>query len=170
MNKPYLKVKLLNDEAILPSKRPEDACYDLYAVIDDDFLILNPGDIHMIPTGIAIEIPEDWIFYITERSSTGTKGLAKRCGVIDSGFRGEMFIPINNTTNKTIILAKNLDRKLDNFLSENNLNKDDITIYPLSKAIAQGMLIYSPHVDVEEVDELSDNSERGDGVLGSTGK
>lgn len=172
MQKPYLKIKILNKKAILPSKREEDAAFDLYAIYEDNqnFFILKPGDIHMFRTGIAIEIPQDWVFYITERSSTGTKGISKRCGVIDSGFRGEIFVPINNTSNKTIIFTDSDDEKLNEFLNQNNLNQEEIITYPMIKAIAQGMLIYSPHVEIEEVDELDSSSERGDGAIGSTGK
>ncbi len=170
MNKPYLKVKLLNNRAFLPSKRYEDSCFDLYAIHEKDFFILYPGDIELMKTGIAIEIPQDWVFYIVERSSTGSKGIAKRSGIIDSGYRGEIFIPINNTSNKPIIFARHNDEKLSLFLRENNLKKEETVIYPMTKAVAQGMLLYSPHVKVEEVDELSLESERGEGSMGSTGK
>ena len=171
IERPYLKIKLLNDRAFLPFKRDEDASYDLYAIYDDnEFIVLNPGDIKMMKTGIAIEIPPDWLFYIAERSSTGTKGLATRCGIIDSGYRGEIFIPINNTSNKPIVFTNHKDdEKLGIFLRQNKFKEEDITIYPRTKAIAQGMLIYSPHVCIEKVDELS-SSERGAGALGSTGK
>ena len=170
MEKPYLKVKLLNDRAFLPSKRDEDASFDLYAIHEQDFNILYPGDIQLMKTGIAIEIPKNWVFYIVERSSTGSKGIAKRSGVIDSGYRGEIFVPINNTTNKPIIFAKCDDEKLDYFLGEKGLKKDNVVIYPTEKAIAQGMLLYSPHVEPEEVDDLDMGSERSDGCLGSTEK
>ncbi len=169
MQNPYLKIKLLNDRAILPSKRKEDASFDLYAIHDKDFLVLNPGEIHMFRTGIAIEIPQDWVFYIAERSSTGTKGLARRCGVIDSGFRGEIFIPINNTSNKTIIFTNLSEDKLTSLLQKNNLAGENTIIYPQSKAIAQGMLLYCPHVEIEQVGELR-KSKRGSNALGSTGK
>ena len=169
MKKPYFKIKVLNNQAFLPSKRDEDAGFDLYAIHEEKFFILNQGDIHMFKTGISIEIPKDWVFSIYERSSTGTKGISTRCGIIDSGFRGEIFIPINNTTNKPIVFAKYNDDKLSLFLAKNKLTKEEVTIYPTTKAIAQGMLLYSPHVEIEEVEEL-ESSERGDGAIGSTGK
>jgi dUTP pyrophosphatase len=169
MKKPYFKIKLLNKQAFLPSKRDEDAGFDLYAIHEEDFFLLKPGGIHMFTTGISIEIPKDWVFSIYERSSTGTKGIATRCGIIDSGFRGEIFIPINNTANKPIIFAKHEDYKLDLFLAKNELTKENVVIYPTTKAIAQGMLLYSPHIEIKEVEELND-SERGDGAIGSTGK
>ena len=123
----------------------------------------------MFKTGIAIEIPQDWVFYISERSSTGTKGISTRCGIIDSGFRGEIFIPINNTGNKPIVFTKREDDKLDLFLAKNKLSKEEVVLYPTTKAIAQAMLLYCPHIEIEEVDEL-ENSDRGEGALGSTGK
>ena len=67
-------------------------------------------------------------------------------------------------------MTKRENEKLDGFLKENSLKKDDVVIYPLSKGIAQGMLLHCPHIEVEEVDELSDTSERGQGALGSSGK
>ncbi len=170
MNQPYLKVKLLDKRATLPSKRDEDAGYDLYGVFNNDFQILKPGEITLLSTKISIEIPQDWVFYIAERGSTGSKGISRRCGIIDSGYRGEIFVATNNTSNKTVIFAKRTEgEELDKFLSENNLEKENITIYPHSKGIAQGILFYCPHVVVEEVHDLSD-SLRGDGALGSSGK
>jgi len=169
MENPYFKVKRLSEEAILPSKRDEDAGYDLYGIFDEDFLILDQGDIKLVGTKLSIEISKNWVFYIAERGSTGTKGISRRCGVIDSGYRGEIFIPINNTSNKKIVFYRFNDSRLDEFLNKNNLNKNEITIYPYNKAIAQGMLLYTPHVEIEEVKELS-NSIRGSGVIGSSNK
>jgi len=58
-------------------------------------------------------------------------------------------------------LKKNTQKKLKNMKK--------FIIYPQSKAVAQGFLLYCPHVEVEETEELSD-SQRGDGTLGSSGK
>lgn len=169
MEKPFLKIKRLNENAIMPSKRDEDAGYDLYGIFEEDFFILKPGDIKMTSTGLSIEIPNNWVFYIAERGSTGSKGIARRCGVVDSGYRGEIFVPLNNTSNKQVIFYRYNDQRLDNFLKENNLNKEEITLYPYSKGVGQAMLLYVPHVEIEEVHELTD-SIRGDGSLGSSGK
>ena len=169
MEQPFLKVKRLDKRAILPSKRDEDAGYDLYAVLDEDFFIFKPGQLHLFPTKISIEIPRDWVFYIAERGSTGSKGISKRCGVVDSGYRGEIFVALNNTSDKTVVFYREDNEKLDSFLQENSLSRDNVTLYPLSKGIAQGMLLYCPHVQVEEVHELGE-SVRGDGALGSSNK
>lgn len=170
MERPYFKVKKLKKDAVIPCKRDEDAGFDLYGLFEDDFEIFMPGDIKLIPTGISIEFPNDWVFYVAERGSTGSKGISRRCGVIDSGYRGELFVATNNTSNKPVIFSKYTEGEiLDNFLKENGFEKDSITIYPQNKAIAQGMLLYCPHVEVEEVYELT-NSLRGDGALGSSNK
>ena len=168
MEKPFLKVKKLNEDAIIPSKRDEDAGYDLYGQFKEDNVILMPGELILIPTGISIEFPRDWVFYIAERSGAGSKGIARRCGVIDSGYRGEIMVATNNTSNKPIIFFKD-EHSVEEKLKEANLEKDKVILYPQSKGIAQGMLLYCPHVEIEEVHDLAD-SVRGDGAWGSSGK
>lgn len=165
----YFKIKKLDSRAIIPSKREEDAGYDLYAIFDENIKILKKGEIWLAPTGISMEFSMNWVFYIVERSSTGSKGIARRCGVIDSGFRGELKIALNNTSNKDIVFVKSgINTK--GLFEQHNINENDVTIYPQEKAIAQGLLLYAPHVEVEEVEELDDTSQRGSGDLGSTGK
>ena len=46
----FAKVK---PNAIIPSKRDEDAAYDIYACFDDDYLVIPPHKTVLIPTGIA---------------------------------------------------------------------------------------------------------------------
>jgi dUTP pyrophosphatase len=168
MNKPYFKIKKLSDDVIVPSKRDEDAGFDIYGIFEEDFIVLDSGEIKMIPTGFSMEIPKDWVFLIKERGSTGSKGISVRCGIIDSGFRGELFIALNNTSKKTIVFYKE-DWGLETFLESQDLKEDEVTIYPQTKAIAQGLLLYTPHVDVKIVNEISE-SERKDKILGSTNK
>lgn len=170
MNKLYFKVKKLREGAIVPSKREEDAAYDFYALLEEDFKVMMPGDLFLAPTGLAVAIPQDYVLYFAERGSTGSKGLAKRCGVVDSGYRGEVFIVLNNTSNKPIVLSNYDDERLDKFLEEKGLERYGVTVYPLSKGIAQGMIIPVPHIEVEEVDELDSNTLRGTGALGSSQK
>ncbi|NQZ85266.1 MAG: dUTP pyrophosphatase [Nanoarchaeales archaeon] len=170
ITKPYFKIKKFREDAIVPSKRKEDAGYDFYGNFKNDFEIFDSAHINLIPTGIGCEIPCDWVLLLCERGSTGVRGISKRAGVIDSGFRGEIFVALNNTSSKPIIFAKYEDSRLDDFLLKNKLFKDDVTIYPQAKAIAQGLLLYCPHVEVEVVEELNNNSERGTGTIGSSGK
>ncbi|MFW6286035.1 MAG: dUTP diphosphatase [Nanoarchaeota archaeon] len=171
MEQPYLKIKKVKKEAIIPSKRVEDACFDIYAVFEEDPIFLYPGDIKLINTGISTQFPKDWVFYIVEKSSTGIKGISTRAGVIDSGYRGEIKTPLNNTTNKLIILTNKTQEEILEKYSDKILNyKDNFVIHPQNKSIAQGFLLYCPHVDIEEVDKLDMESQRKDGGFGSTQK
>lgn len=155
-------------EAIIPSKRSEDAGFDVYACFDEEYIIIPPHETKLIPTGIASVCDEGYCFILKERGSTGTKGLAQRCGVIDSGFRGEWFVPITNENFYTIVIHKS---SCDPF-SIPELTSIFKT-YPYEKAIAQALVVPVPKIDVEEItlDELNSyESERGSGALGSSQK
>ena len=95
-----------NDSVIIPSKRKEDAGYDIYANFKGDFMMIKPHTTNLIPTGLYSAFNPKWYIQLEERGSTGTKGIAQRCGVIDSGFRNEWFVPITNTTNKVMFISK----------------------------------------------------------------
>ena len=149
--------------AIIPTKKEEDAGYDLYACIEKNILI-KPHQTVMLPTGIATSFSKSYIMILKERGSTGTKGIAQRSGVIDSGYRDEIFIPITNTTEHDIVIDKNDGLYID---------KSNTLHYPVSKAIAQAILLRLPEVETEEISygvlKLM-KSERGTGKLGSSGK
>lgn len=160
-----IKFAKVRPTAKIPSKRNEDAGYDIYADFEDDYMLVPSHTTVMIPTGVACACNTDYCFIIKERGSTGTKGIAQRCGVIDSGYRGEILIPITNTTNKCIFIAKK-DSEIHNGMSKGQ-------IYPYEKAIAQLLLIPVPTADVEEYtyEELKViPSKRCMGILGSSRK
>ncbi len=160
----FAKVK---DGATIPSKELENAGYDIYACFDEDTMTILPGEIKLIPTGICSAFSEDYVLVLKERGSTGTKGMSQRCGIIDSGYRNEWFVPINNTSNKTIIIAKDVEEV------QNHYSPGVVTIYPYTKAISQALLLPVPRTEVIEltVTELKRiPSKRGMGHLGSTGK
>ncbi len=163
-----MKIKKLKEEAIIPSKREEDAGYDFYSIFEEDFKLFMPGEIFLAPTGLAFEIPKDWVLYVAERGSTGSKGISRRCGIVDSGYRGELFVALNNTSKKPVLFYKD-EWGIDAFLQSQDLDREKVTLYPQKKAIAQGLLLYCPHVEIEVVEELSD-SQRGEGALGSSKK
>lgn len=182
-----VKFAKVRPTAIIPTKRDEDAGYDIYADINTDSLMIFPHETIMIPTGIACACDTDYCFIIKERGSTGTKGMAQRCGVIDSGYRNEIFVPITNTTDNIIILYKkdnpldiienyidDMNKYIETNFPDNKYRINEKTIYyPCTKAIAQLLLIPVPTVDVEEYtyEELKAiPSSRGTGALGSSGK
>ena len=163
-----VKFAKVRPTAIIPTKRDEDAGYDIYADFEDDFIIINPHETIMIPTGIASACDTNYCFILKERGSTGSKGIAQRCGVIDSGYRNEWFVPITNTTDKKIAIVKK--EASDYIFMKNTI---EYTIYPYEKAICQALIIPVPTVDVEEYtyeELLAIPSSRGTGSLGSSGK
>lgn len=155
----------LRPEAVIPSKRDEDAGYDIYACFDEDYLLLAPLETRRIPTGLMSAFSPDYYLQLQERGSTGTKGISQRCGVIDSGFRNEWFIPLTNLNTKPLALVKPGKEHL--------LDGRDVVLYPVSKAICQAVLLPVPRTEVVELspDEIrAMESQRGEGELGSSGK
>lgn len=177
-----VKFAKVRPTAIIPTKREEDAGYDIYANFEEDYMIIQPHETKMIPTGIASACDTDYCFVLKERGSTGTKGIAQRCGVIDSGYRSEWFVPITNTTdnlviihkqNVTLDIIKDIAYKYSTDMSNIVFGADMPTLYPYEKAICQALVIPVPTVDVEEYtyEELKAiPSSRGVGALGSSGK
>ena len=154
----------LRPGAKIPSKNEEDGCYDIYACLEEESILIKPGEIKMIPTGIASAFDKNLRVQLRERGSTGTKGMARRAGEIDSGYRGEWFVAINNTSNKEILIEKDISEVFEN---------NNYISYPCSKAIAQAAVEYVPETVVMEVtpEELMGfESKRGEGKLGSSGK
>ena len=165
-----VKFAKVRPTAKIPTKRVEDAGYDIYADFEEPFILINPHETVMIPTGIASACDTDYCFVLKERGSTGTKGMAQRSGIIDSGFRSEWFVPITNTTDNYIMIAKSDDTSTDVFGS---IPTKKIIRYPYEKAICQALIIPVPTVDVEEYtyeELLAIASSRGMGALGSSGK
>ncbi|ACF45693.1 deoxyUTP pyrophosphatase [Prosthecochloris aestuarii DSM 271] len=147
---------------IIPKKREEDAGYDFYPCFDEQFIIINPNEIVLVPTGISSAFNSNFVLIVKERSSTGAKGMSVRMGVIDSGYRGEIMIGINNTNSKPIKITKGSHHKEDNYI-----------IHPYNKAIAQGILLQIPKMNIQEVsyDELLKfESARKKSFLGASGK
>lgn len=141
-----LKIKMLDEHAILPTRGSEKAAgWDLYANIPDP-IVIAPGKMAKISSGIAIELPEGTFGGIFARSGLSTKkGLrpANCVGVIDEDYRGPVIVPLYNDS------------------------KMPMTVAP-DERIAQ--LIVMPYVNCElsEVSILTD-TERAEGGFGSTG-
>ena len=159
----------LRPGATLPSKRAEDAGYDVYACLEEDWLELGPLETRPVPTGIASAFSADWYFHIGERGSTGARGISKRAGVIDSGYRGEWFILLTNLNDAPLYFVK---PEAEARLRE-KLGGRPAVVYPTSKAICQAMLLPVPRTEIEELSPealAAIGSERGAGSLGSSNK
>ena len=161
-----------DSDAVIPSKEKENAGYDIYPCFTDDAIIILPHKTKSIPTGIASAFSADYYVQIEERGSTGTRGMKKSAGVIDSGYRGEWFIPIYNGNDVPLVIAK---YPVYDDLNEMNkiLGEQICIVYPYDKAIAQAIPHYVPNLiaGTTTYDDLCKyKSERGAGKLGSSGK
>lgn len=157
----------LDPKAVIPSKREEDACYDIYPCFEDVTWTIPPHTTEMIPTGIACAVSKKYCIIVQERGSTGSKGIKKSAGVIDSGYRGEIFIAVTNTNDRDVIITDIKEEDMTLIYGEKPI------VYPKSKAIAQLQIVEVPKMDVKVVsyEELcSIESERGTGKLGSSKK
>lgn len=158
-------------DVILPSKRDEDGGLDVYAYFEEMYMEIPPHEVKMIPTGLYSCVSDNYVLLGRDRGSTGTKGMRFSAGVIDSGYRGEIMIPIVNETNNTIIIAKK--EMFNDTIDYSHVYNGNTVIYPYEKAIGQLLVVPVPKIDVKEltVEELQAiPSERGTGKVGSSGK
>ena len=138
-----LKVKLLSENAILPTRGSNgSAGLDIYAA---ESVTVMHGDIRMIHTGVAMEIPEGHFGLLVVRSSLGKNGVRMATGasIIDSDYRGEVMVCLCN---------------------------DGIYPRKIEKGERIAQIILQPYLKAEpaQVEELS-KSDRGSGGFGSTG-
>lgn len=138
-----IKIKKLSPDAVTPSYSVEgDAGLDLTATrtFEDDNYNVCYG------TGLSIEIPKGYVGMIFPRSSISKKDLllTNSVGIIDSGYRGEITFKFSDT----------------GFCGSKT--------YRIGDRIGQLIIMPYPHIEFEEVEELSE-TERGEGGYGSTG-
>lgn len=140
-----LTIKRLDEDVELPRYAyPGDAGLDLRSNAD---LVLEPFERKLIPTGLAIAIPEGYAGFVQPRSGLALKqGLSfpNTPGLIDSHYRGELKVVAINLDTQNPILINKGDR------------------------IAQLVIQEVPVVNLVEVKEL-DETDRGSGGFGSSG-
>ena len=140
-----LPFRRIDPGAALPeAHHPGDAGLDLRANADVE---VPPGERAMIPTGVAVAIPDGHAGLVLPRSGLASKHgltLANSPGLIDAGYRGEL-----------IVAVVNLDRT------------DAVTITK-GERIAQLVVVALPDVSPRFVQELPDSA-RGEGGFGSSG-
>lgn len=89
-----MKIKLLHKDAICPTKANlRDAGFDLYCI---ENLYFAPMETQIISTGISVEIPDNCVGIIKDRSSIASNSFHVLGGVIDSGYRGEIKVIMIN--------------------------------------------------------------------------
>ena len=94
-----------------PAYRSEQAAgLDLSAALsDDDSLTLRPGERALIPTGIALEIPEGFEAQVRPRSGLAHKHgvtVLNSPGTINSDYRGEIKVLLINLGNESVIIRR----------------------------------------------------------------
>lgn len=144
------KIKIVKKRkgAIIPKRATRgSAGFDLHACIDEN-VIIKSGEKCLIPTGIAVEVQEkNAAGFVFARSGLGVKygiTLSNAVGVIDSDYRGEIFVSLCN------------------------LSHEDYEVHPKDR-IAQLVIMPVCLPIIEEVDVLT-VSERNENGFGSTGK
>lgn len=123
---------------------PGDAGVDLHAAADVD---LAPGERAVVPTGIAIALPDGYAAFVHPRSGLAARHgvtLVNAPGTIDAGYRGEIAVTMINTDQRAAVRFRRGDR------------------------IAQLVIQRVEHAVFREVSSLP-GSARGDGGFGSTG-
>ena len=145
---PVVKIKKLNEKAKLPQQMTEgSAGLDLCVLEDVAIRPTTATDVaYKVRTGLAVAIPEGYVGKIYLRSSTGAKTklrLANGTGIIDSDYRGEVMVLLENVGAMT------------QYVSE-------------GERLFQMLIEKQEQIKFEQVDKL-DETQRGTGGMGSTG-
>ncbi len=140
-------IKKLNKNAIIPKYETQGASgLDLKACLEKK-IIIKPGEKSLIPTGIALSIPQNYEVQVRPRSGLAFKNsltVLNTPGTIDSDYRGEI---------KVLLI---------------NLGKIP---FEVTHGLRIAQMVPCPiiKIDLEEVKNLDDTN-RGEGGFGSTGK
>jgi dUTP pyrophosphatase len=139
-----LSIRRLRPDAVVPGRAYSgDAGLDLSSC---ERVELAPGERALVPTGLAVAIPEGYAGFVQPRSGLATKhgiSIVNTPGLVDSGYRGELLVNLVNTDGR------------DAFVVEPGMR------------IAQLVILPVPEVELVEVDELPE-SERGVRGFGSS--
>jgi dUTP pyrophosphatase len=108
---PEVLVQRLHPDLPLPAYAlPGDAGADLVTAID---VTLAPGERAVVPTGVAIALPEGYAAFVHPRSGLAAKfgvALVNAPGTIDAGYRGEIKVIIINLDARTPVVLRRGDR------------------------------------------------------------
>lgn len=159
-----LKIKKLHPEAVIPKYQTKGASgFDLHALED---VSIMPGETKLVKTGIAVAVDVGYELQVRPRSGTSLKTplrVANSPGTVDADYRGEVCVIVTNTADDHFHDGSgNLSTALWRSSEyAQNIKKGD--------RIAQGVICPVLQVEFEEVENL-DETERGSGGYGSTGK
>jgi dUTP pyrophosphatase len=139
-----LPILRMREDARLPEQAyAGDAGLDLATC---ERIELGPGERAVVPTGLAVAIPEGYAGFVQPRSGLAARqgiSVVNSPGLIDSGYRGEIRVVLLNTDTTHTFFAEPGDR------------------------VAQLVVLPIPGLEVVEVDELPE-TERGVRGFGSS--
>jgi dUTP pyrophosphatase len=144
---PELDVRVVRLDPDLPLPQyahPGDAGADLVTAVD---LTLAPGERAMVPTGVAVALPDGYVALVHPRSGLAARhglSIVNTPGTIDAGYRGEIKVMLINHDPQAAVELRRGDR------------------------IAQLVVQRFERARFVEVERLPDSA-RGDGGYGSTG-
>jgi dUTP pyrophosphatase len=139
-----VKIKLLNADAVIPNyEHLDDSGIDLRALKE---YTLNPGEVALIPTGIAVQFPHGYEAQIRSRSGLAAKRklvVINSPATIDKGYTGEIKVAL--------------------------LNQNDF-VQGIEKGMRIAQMVFAPVIQAQFtlVTEFEETS-RGEGGFGSTG-
>lgn len=136
-----MRWKKLHPDAKLTRGSANSAGYDLYSL---QSTCVPPHGKIKLPTGVAVEIPPGYVGLILDRSSMAAHGFRQLGGVIDSDYRGEIFVVLGKVSG-----------------GEYSIMAGD--------RIAQLVVVPCWTAEPQEAEELS-ATQRGEGGFGSTGR
>ena len=152
-----LKARIQNEIVEQPEMAAANFILDGFAQLSgieqvkdtEDSIVIWPGTVRKVPTGVQVAIPEGYVMKMYVRSSTGIKKnlmLANGTGIIDAGYRDEIIMALYNF-GKEPVVVKDGDR------------------------ICQFVLLPFPKLEIEQVDDNEEfrHGDRGGGI-GSTGQ
>ena len=162
-----LKVQKLTNVQLPNKAHKTDAGIDFYLPKDLNYIIQNgknikietftdngivktaiaihPNESALLPMGVKTEFDKDYALVFFNRSGTATKKhLLRGACVIDSAYRGELLLNLNNVSNEIQYLLA-------------------------GEKVIQGLLLPVPEVEIIE-ETVNENTDRGEGGFGSTDK
>lgn len=142
---PKIQVKRVNPDAPLPSYAHEgDAGMDLCTM---ETATIPPHGTVLVGSGVAMAIPRGFEGEIRPRSGMATKRgvtLANAPSTIDSGYRGEILLPLHNMTDRPVTVEK-------------------------GERVCQILIKTQPEATIVEIEDFADTTSRGSRGFGSSG-
>lgn len=137
-----VRVKLLNERATPPVRRPDGVGIDMHSTHD---ACIQPGEHQRVHLGLAWEIPEGYVGLVMQRSGLGSELKLSIIGVIDDSYRGEVCATLWNARTRGNWDIKAGDR------------------------VCQMVIVPAPVIEIELAHELSETV-RGSAGFGSSGR